>query len=75
MKKKCNETEKNVARQSMRKNLHIQMRYSLREQKEGDRKEKNNAFLILMWDVFCLEGADALKCTHCGSWKKKKMKH
>lgn len=48
------------------------MRYSLREQKEGGRKEKNNAFLILMWDVFCLEGADALKCTHCDSWKKKK---
>lgn len=50
------------------------MRYSLREQKEGGRKEKNNAFLILMWDVFCLEGADALKCTHCDSWKKKKKR-
>lgn len=27
-----------------------------------------------MWDVFCLEGADALKCTHCDSWKKRKKK-
>ena len=54
--------KKNVARKSMRKSLHIQIRYSLRGQ-----KRENNAFLIIMPNVFWLERADALKYTHLGS--------
>lgn len=62
MKKIAMTLKKNVARKSMRKSPHIQIRYSLRGQ-----KRTKNAFLNIMLNVFWLERADALKYIHHGS--------
>lgn len=47
---------------SMRKNLYMQISYSLRGQ-----KRQNNTFLIIVSNVFWQRRADALKFTQCYS--------
>lgn len=51
---------------SVRKSPYIKISYSLRGQKRQD-----NAFLIIVPNVFWLRRADALKFTHCHSWKQR----